>query len=86
MGLTSLTLFMKCFLETPPPTCLRASLVAQMVKNLPAMQETQVHPRVGKIPCRREWLPAPVFLPGEFQGQRSLAGYSPWGRKESDMS
>ena len=28
---------------------------------------------------KREWLPTPVFLPGEFQGQRSLAGYSPWG-------
>ena len=28
----------------------------------------------------------PVFLPGEFHGQRSLAGYSPWGRKESDMT
>ena len=35
----------------------------------------------GKIPCRREWLPTPVFLVGEFHGQRSLEGYSPWGRK-----
>ena len=33
-----------------------------------------------------EWLPTPVFLPGEFHGQRSLAGYSPWGRKESDTT
>ena len=33
-----------------------------------------------------EWQPAPVFLPGEFHGQRSLVGYSPWGCKESDMS
>ena len=41
---------------------------------------------VGKIPWRREWLPSPVFLPGEFDGQRSLAGYSPWGRKESDAT
>ena len=40
---------------------------------------------VGKIPWRREWLPTPVFLPREFHGQRSLAGYSPWGHKESDM-
>ena len=32
------------------------------------------------------WLPTPVFLPGEFHGQRSLAGYSPWDRKESDMT
>ena len=38
-------------------------------------------PWVGKIPWRREWLPTLVFLPGEFHGQRSLAGYSPWGCK-----
>ena len=41
-------------------------------------------PWVGKIPWRREWLPIPVFLPREFHGQRSLAGYSPWGHKEWD--
>ena len=41
---------------------------------------------VGKIPWRREWLPTLVFLPGEFHGQRSLGGYSPWGCKESDMT
>ena len=39
-----------------------------------------------KIPWRRNWLPTPVFLPGEFHGQRSLAGYSPWGCKELDMT
>ena len=55
------------------------SLVAQMVKNLPVMKETQFHPWVGKILWRREWLPTPVFLPREFHGQRNLAGYSPWG-------
>ena len=38
----------------------------------------------GSFPWRREWQPAPVFLPGESHGQRSLAGYSPWGHKESD--
>ena len=43
-------------------------------------------PRVGKIPWRREWQPTPVFLHGKFHGQRSLAGYSPWGRKESDTT
>ena len=37
-----------------------------------------VNPCVGKIPWRREWQPIPVFLPGEFHGQRRLAGYSPW--------
>ena len=40
----------------------------------------------GLGPWRREWLPIPVFLPGEFHGQRSLAGYSPWGCKESDTT
>ena len=40
-------------------------------------------PWVGKVPKRREWLPTPVFLPGEFHGQKSLVGYSPWVCKES---
>ena len=35
---------------------------------------------------RRKWQPTPVFLPGKSHGQRSLAGYSPWGRKESDTT
>ena len=42
-------------------------------------------PWVGKVPWRRAWQPTPVFLPGEPHGQRSPAGYSPWGRKESEM-
>ena len=41
-------------------------------------------PLVGKIPWRTEWQSTPVFLPGEFHGQRSLADYSPWGRQEWD--
>ena len=41
---------------------------------------------VGNIPWRREWLPVPGFLPGEFQGQRSLVGYSLWGHKELDTT
>ena len=44
------------------------------------------YPWVEKIPWRRKWLPTPVFLLGESHGQRSLAGYSPWGYKESDTS
>ena len=43
-------------------------------------------PWVGKIPWKRERLLTPVFLPGESHGQRSLVRYSPWGRKESDMT
>ena len=55
-----------------------------MVKNPTAMQETQ---EIGfdpwvvrKIPWRRKQQPTPVFLPGKSHGQRSLAGYSSWGR------
>ena len=43
-------------------------------------------PWVRKIPWRRNWLCTPIFLPGESQGQTSLAGQSPWGHKESDTT
>ena len=46
----------------------------------------QVDPWVRKIPWRREWQPTPVFLPGEFHGQRRLVGCSPWGHMELDMT
>ena len=49
-----------------------------MAMNLLAMWEPGFSPWVRKIPWRREWVPAPVFFPGEFHGQRSLIGYSPW--------
>ena len=58
-----------------------ASLMAQTVENLPAMQETLVWSLVGKIPWRRERLPTPVFWPGEFHER-----YNPWGHKESDTT
>ena len=51
-------------------------LVAQLVKNPPAMLETQFDPRVGKIPWRREQLPTPVLRPGEVHGL-----CSPWGHR-----
>ena len=43
-------------------------------------------PWVRKIHWSRKWQPTPIFLPGEFYGQKSLVGYSPWGRKESDKT
>ena len=43
-------------------------------------------PWVRKVPWRRTWQPTPVFSPGESRAQRSLAGYSPWGRGESDTA
>ena len=66
--------------------CLPSSLiclVAQTVKNLPPRQETQIPSLSREDTHRRDWLPTPVFLPGESHGQRSWAGYSPWGRKGS---
>ena len=60
-----------------------------VVKNLPAnagTRRSRLDPWVGKIPWRRAWQPTPVFLPGESHGQRSLEGYCPWSRKESDMT
>ena len=63
--------------------------IAQWVKKLPAMQETQeirVQFLNQEDPRRRKWQPTPVFLPGESHGQRSLAGYSPKGHKESDTT
>ena len=43
-------------------------------------------PWVGKILWRRKWQPTPVLLPGKSHGRRNVVGYSPWGRKESDMT
>ena len=43
-------------------------------------------PGQGRFPWRREWLLSPVLLPEESHGERSLAGYNPWGRKEPDMT
>jgi len=60
--------------------------VVQTVKHLPAMWRPSFDPWVGKIAWRRKWQPTPVLLPGKFHGQRSLAGYGPWGHKESDIT
>ena len=61
--------------------------VAQTVKSLPAMRETQVQSLGWEDPpWRMNWQPTPVFLTGGFHGQRSLVGYSPWNRKESETT
>ena len=57
-----------------------------MVKNLPAMQETRVQSLSQEDPLEKGMVPTPVFLPGEFNGQRSLVGYSPCGCKELDTT
>ena len=63
-----------------------SELGAQTVKNLPAMQDTQVRSLNWEDPLEKKWQPTPVFLPGEFHGQRSLAGYGPWVCKELDTT
>ena len=57
-----------------------------VVKNHLQFRELRFDPWARKIPWRRKWLPTPLFLPGKSHGQRSLAGYSPWGHKESVMT
>ena len=61
-----------------------------VVKNPPAKarrcKRLEFDPWVGKILWRRKWQPTPVFLLRKSHGQRSLAGYSPQGRKESDVT
>ena len=60
-----------------------------MVKNPPANTEDRRHgfdPWVRKMPWRRKWQPTPGFLPVEFHGQRSLAGYSPGSCKDLDTT
>ena len=59
-----------------------------MVKNPPATEgaagDRGSISGLGRFPWRRAWKPAPVPLPGESHGKRSLVSYSPWGHKESD--
>ena len=50
------------------------------------MQKTRIQSLGWEDPLERKWQPTLAFLLGESHGQRSLAGYSPWGHKESDTS
>ena len=62
----------------------RASPMAQQVKNLPAMQDTQetwVQSLGQDVSLEKKMATTPVFLPGEFHGQKSLTGYSSWVSK-----
>ena len=56
------------------------------IKNLPLMQEMQVQSLGREGPLEKEMQPTPVLLPGKLHRQKSLAGYFPWGGKESDMT
>ena len=65
---------------------IQGSLGGSLVKNLPAVQETWVQSLGREDPWRKEWQPTSVFLLGKSHGERSLAGYSLWGRKELDTT
>ena len=60
--------------------------MAQLVKNPPALQETQVQSLGCEDPLEKEMVTTPAFLPRESHGQRSLVGYSPQAHKELDMT
>ena len=60
--------------------------MAQMIKNLPAIWKTQVQSPGKEDLLEKGKTTSPIFLPEEFLGQKSLVGYSPWGRKESDTT
>ena len=62
------------------------SVVTEVAGNLHTMQKTWVQSLGQEDPWRRKWQPTPVFLPGETRRERSLAGYSPRGRKEAGMT
>ena len=63
-----------------------AFLVVQMVKNLPAMLKTQIQSLGQKDPLEKRMVTHSSILAWRIHGQRNLAGYSPWGHKESDMT
>ena len=73
------------FVEACVCGIVRAFLVASG-KEPTCQYRRQRVPWVGKIPWRRKWQPNPVLLLGKSQGQRNLAGYSPWGWKQSDVT
>ena len=69
-----------------PTTTTNGAKMAQMVKNMLAMQGTQVQSLDWEDPLKMGMAShSSILLSGEFYGQRSLAGYSPWGRKDLDM-
>ena len=70
-------------LVTPPPSGFPGGPVG---KESVQCGRPRFDPWIGKIPWGRKWQPTPVFLPGEFHGQRNLVGYSPWGYEESDAT
>ena len=87
------SLLMRVKQESEKPS-LKLSIVKTKIMGFPGCSDDKesackapgLDPWVGEIPWRRECQPTPIFLPGEFHGQRNLVGYIPWGCKESDAT
>ena len=77
---------MKCHALPGNPVFSGLPWVAQRVKNLLATRETQVQSLGWEDSLEKGMATHSVFMPGDFHGQRSLAGYSPWGHKELDTT
>ena len=73
-------------LTFPSPKYVYVYIQNMYLPTMQVMQKMTVQFWVEKIPWWRAWQPTPVFLPGEFHGQRNLVGYSPWDHKESDKA
>ena len=85
LKILQLLMYLKVYLKPPvdvPPG--GASLVAQSVKNLPAVQETRGQLLFGKTPGRRKWQSTPVFWPGESPWKEEPGGLQSMGLQESD--
>ena len=63
-----------------------SSVRTENAMNVSSSFQHPFHTFLSSEPWRRKWQPTPVLLPGKSHGQRSLVGYSPWGRKESDTT
>ena len=75
-------------IQTASKSMIQSNLVFTSVKESACRRHKRCRfsPWVRKIPWSKKWQPTPVFLPGKFHGQRSLAGCSLWGHKESDTT
>ena len=77
--MTGMHLFKKAYIMLGLPS-------STMVNPPASIGDAGFSPWVGKIPWSSKWQLTPVFLPGEFYGQRSLVGYSSWAHKKSDTT
>ena len=86
MGTLSLMKEARIYNGEKAPSSVNGSLVAQVVKRLPAVQETQVQPLGREDLLEKEMVTPPVFLPEKFHGRRTPVDYSPWCHKEWDTT